>query len=167
MTTTTTTQIYEVYIKTTPQTVWDAITKPEWTQRYGYQGRSEYELRVGGAFRAHATPAMRSMGMPDVVIDGEVIEAEPPHKLVHTYRFLFNDATKAEGFTRITWEIEAAASGFTRLKVIHELEGAPMMAGMVSSKFSEMGSGGWSWILSDLKSLLETGESLQKGATEG
>jgi uncharacterized protein YndB with AHSA1/START domain len=159
-TTTTTTQIYEIYIKTTPQAVWDAITKPEWTQRYGYQGRSEYELRVGGAFRAHAPPAMRSMGMPDVVVDGEVIEVDPPRKLVHTYRFLFNDAAKAEGFTRLTWEIEATASGFTRLTVIHELEGAPMMAAMVSSKFSEMGSGGWSWILSDLKSLLETGTPL-------
>jgi hypothetical protein len=67
---------------------------------------------------------------------------------------------KAEGFTRITWEIEKTAAGFSRLTVTHELEGAPMMASMVSSKFSETGAGGWSWILSDLKSLLETGDTL-------
>jgi hypothetical protein len=76
---------------------------------------------------------------------------------VQTYRFLFSEAMKAEGFTRVTWEIERATAGFTRLTVTHELHGAPTMAFMVSSKFSEMGTGGWSWILSDLKSLLETG----------
>jgi hypothetical protein len=79
---------------------------------------------------------------------------------VHTYRFLFSNEMKAEGFTRITWEIEPVASGFSRLTVVHELEGAPIMAGMVSSKFSEMGGGGWAWILSDLKTVLETGSSM-------
>ena len=152
-----TTQVYEVYIKAGPQAIWDAITKPEWTTKYGYAGPVDYDLRKGGAFRAEATPPMLAVGMPAVVVDGEVIEADPPRRLVQTYRFLFNEAMKAEGFTRITWEIEPAASGFTRLTVTHELEGAPTMAFMVSSKFSEMGTGGWSWILSDLKSLLETG----------
>jgi uncharacterized protein YndB with AHSA1/START domain len=156
----TTTQVYEVYIKTTAQAVWDAITKPEWTERYGYQGRMAYELRPGGAFRGHATPMMVQMGLPDVIIDGEVVEADPPHKLVQTYRFLFSEQNKAEGFTRVTWEIAATQSGFCRLTVTHELEGAPVMAEMVSSKFSEQGSGGWTWILSDLKSLLETGRTL-------
>jgi uncharacterized protein YndB with AHSA1/START domain len=156
-----TTQVYEVYIKASPQAIWDAITSPEWTVKYAYRGAVEYELRPGGAYRAHATPEMRTMmGMPDVVIDGVVEEADPPRKLVHTYRFLFSEEMKAEGFTRVTWEIEKAAAGFTRLTVIHELEGAPIMAGMVASKFSEMGTGGWSWILSDLKSLLETGSTM-------
>jgi len=100
------------------------------------------------------------MGLPDVVIDGEVIEANPPTRLVQTYRFLFSDEMKAEGFTRITWEIEKASANFTRLTVTHELGGAPIMAGMVAGKFSEMGGGGWTWILSDLKSLLETGTTL-------
>lgn len=100
------------------------------------------------------------MGVPDVVIDGVVEEADPPSKLVHTYRFLFSDAMKAEGFTRVTWEIEKVAAGFSRLTVIHELEGAPIMAAMVASKFSEEGTGGWAWILSDMKSLLETGSSM-------
>jgi uncharacterized protein YndB with AHSA1/START domain len=103
---------------------------------------------------------MQAMGIPDVAIDGVVEEADPPRKLVHTYRFLFSNEMKAEGFTRITWEIEPVASGFSRLTVVHELEGAPIMAGMVSSKFSEMGGGGWAWILSDLKTVLETGSSM-------
>ena len=156
----TTTQVYEVYIKTSPQAIWDAITSPEWTVKYAYRGAVEYELRPGGAYRAHASPEMRAFGLPDVVVDGEVEEADPPRKLVHTYRFLFNDETKAEGFTRVTWEIEKVAAGFSRLTVIHELEGAPIMAGRVASRFSEQGGGGWVWILSDLKSLLETGSSM-------
>jgi uncharacterized protein YndB with AHSA1/START domain len=122
-----TTQVYEVYIKASPQAIWNAITSPEWTVKYGYQGAVEYELRPGGAYRAYATPEMQAMGMPDVVVDGVV---------------------------------EKVAAGFSRLTVIHELEGAPIMAAMVASKFSEQGTGGWAWILSDMKSLLETGRSM-------
>ena len=155
-----TTQVYEVYIRAVPQAIWDAITSPEWTVKYGYRGAVEYELRPGGAYRAHSTPDMQAMGIPDVVVDGVVEAADPPRKLVHTYRFLFSDAMKAEGFTRVTWEIEKVAADFSRLTVTHELEGAPIMAGLVASKFSEMGGGGWPWILSDLKSVLETGQSM-------
>ena len=155
-----TTQVYEVYIRATPEAIWDAITSPEWTVKYGYKGRVHYDLRPGGAYRAHATPDMLKFGLPDVVVDGEVVEADPPRRLVHTYRFLFGPETKAEGFTRVTWEIEAVSAGFSRLSVTHELEGAPIMAGMVASKFSEQGTGGWAWILSDMKSLLETGKSM-------
>jgi len=156
----TTTQVYEIYIKAPPQKVWDAITKPEWTQRYGYRGSVDYELRKGGAFLTRASQEMVAMGVPEVVIDGEVIEADPPRKLVHTYRFLFSAETKAEGFTHVTWEIEQSAPGFSRLTVTHDVEGAPGMAGAIASKFSEQGSGGWAWILSDLKTLLETGSNL-------
>jgi uncharacterized protein YndB with AHSA1/START domain len=155
-----TTQVYEVYIKAPADAIWEAITSKEWSVKYGYQGPVEYELRPGGAYRAYSTPPMKSMGMPDVIIDGTVEVADRPRKLVHTYRFLFNDAMKAEGFTRVTWEIEKVASGFCRLAVVHELEGAPIMASMVASRFSEMGAGGWAWILSDMKSVLETGSSM-------
>src|SRR5262245_66628585 len=106
-----TTQVYEVYIKASPRAIWDAITSPEWTVKYGYQGAAEYELQPGGTYRAHATPEMRAMGVPDVVIDGVVEEADPPRKLVHTYRFLFSDAMKAEGFTRAAWETGKGATG--------------------------------------------------------
>ena len=156
----TTTQVYEVYIRATPQAIWDAITSPEWTVKYAYRGAVEIELRPGGAYRAHATDDMKAFGLPDVVVDGVVENADPPKKLVHTYRFLFSEAHKAEGFTRVTWEIEKVADGFSRLSVTHELGGAPMMAAMVASKFSEQGAGGWAWILSDMKSLLETGSAM-------
>jgi uncharacterized protein YndB with AHSA1/START domain len=155
-----TTQVYEVYIKAAPQAIWEAITSPEWTVKYGYKGAVDYELRPGGSYRAFATPAMRSFGLPEVVVDGVVEKSDPPRTLVHTYRFLFGDETKAEGFTRVTWEIEQVSAGFCRLTVVHELEGAPIMAQMVSSKFSEQGTGGWAWILSDLKSVLETGSAM-------
>ena len=155
-----TTQVYEVYIRASPQAVWDAITSPEWNAKYGYQCPIEYELRPGGAYRALSSSEMQAMGIPEVIIDGVVEEVDPPRKLVHTYRFLFPETTKAEGFTRVTWEIEQVHAGFCRLTVVHELEGAPMMAAMVASKFSEMGTGGWAWILSDMKTLLETGSAM-------
>ena len=154
------TQVYEVYIKAPAQTIWDAITTPEWTAKYGYQSAVHYELQPGGRFQARANQEMISFGMPEIAVDGEVIEADPPRRLVQTYRFLFTPEAKAEGFTRLTYEIEPTQSGFCRLTVTHELGGAPNMATMVASRFSEKGAGGWSWILSDLKSLLETGSTM-------
>ena len=155
-----TTQIHEIYIRATPEAIWDAITKPEWTAKYGYRGLSEYDLRPGGRFVARSAPEMVAAGLPEVAIDGEVVESDPPRKLVQTYRFLFSDEMKAEGFTRLTYEIEPTQSGFTRLTVTHELEGAPLMAAMVANRFTEEGGGGWAWILSDLKSVLETGSAM-------
>jgi len=153
-------QIYEIYINAKPEKIWDAITKPEWTERYGYQGPTEYDLRPGGKYKASASKGMMAMGIQGTLVDGEVIEAKPPNKLVQTYRFLFSDQNREEGYSRVTWEIEATQSGFSRLTVTHEVEGKPMMAAMVSSKFSETGTGGWAWILSDLKTLLETGAAM-------
>ena len=161
-TTTVTTQVYRVYIKATPQAVWDAITKPEWTERYGYGGVVSYELRPGGKFITTPGAAMRAYpGIPDVIIDGEVIEAAPPHKLIQTWRMLMDPEMAAEGFTRLTHEIEQIAGGATKLSVIHELEGAPKLAVVVGGGMeSEGAGGGWAWVLSDLKSLLETGSIL-------
>ena len=158
----TTTQVFRVFIKATPQAIWDAITSPEWSAKYGYPGHNEYDLRPGGAYRAVATPEMVSMGVPEVMVDGEVVEAEPPHKLVQTWRFLFTPELTAEGFTKVTWEIAAEEGGLSRLTVTHELEGAPQTAAQVftDTPLGE-GGGGWSWVLSDLKTLLETGTSLE------
>jgi uncharacterized protein YndB with AHSA1/START domain len=155
-----TTQVFEIYINAAAEAVWDAITNPEWNAKYGYQGAMTYDLRPGGEFRAYANPQMRAMGLPEVIIDGEVLECAPPRKLVQTYRWLFTEESKAEGFTRITWEVVPTEGGFTRLTVTHELEGAPQMAAAVSSKFDTRGGGGWNWILSDLKTLLETGKTM-------
>ena len=155
-----TTQVFRIYIKATPQAIWDAITKPEWTQKYGYRGIAEYDLRPGGKYRALAPADMQAMGMPEVVVDGEVLEADPPRKLVQTWRALWDEEIAAEGPTRVTFDIEEDDEGFTRLTVTHELEGAPMHAAQVTSlaKLHE-GGGGWAWILSDLKTLLEAGGS--------
>ena len=155
-----TTHVHEIYIKTTPELLWDAITSPEWTQQYGYRTRAEYELRPGGKHCHRSNAQMLAIGLPDPCIDGEVIEASPPYKLVHSWRFLFNAANREEGFTRVTWEIVPSGAGFCRLTVTHELSNAPLMAANTSSKFDGQGGGGWNWILSDLKTLLETGKSM-------
>ena len=157
-----TTQVYRVWIRATPQAIWDAITQPEWTDRYGYTGLAEYDLRPGGAFRIVAGEEMESHGFKGPMVDGEVIEAAPPNKLVQTWRLLMDPQLEAEGFTRLTYEIEDTGEGVTRLTVTHDLEGAPGLATMVSGALEDTGAGGgWGWILSDLKSLLETGQRLR------
>lgn len=149
-------QVHRVYIRATPQAIWDAITRPEWTVRYGYQAPVEYEeLRPGGGFRATASQAMLEHGAPDVVIDGEVLEADPPYRLVQTWRATF----LGEGFTRLTYQIEEQEGGVSKVTVTHDLTGAPQSAAQVAGALPGAG-GGWSEVLSDLKSLLETGRPL-------
>ena len=155
-----TTQVYRVYIKATPQAIWDAITKPEWNVRFGYPGRLEYDLHPGGTFRAIAGAKEQAMGMPEALAEGEVLEADPPRRLVQTWRFLFDPEMSAEGFTRLTWDIEEDDGGVTQLTMTHELENAPRTAAAVASvAHIYEGGGGWALILSDLKTLLETGSS--------
>jgi uncharacterized protein YndB with AHSA1/START domain len=156
--TTVTTQVYRVYIKATPEAVWTAITDPDWTQRYGYGGRAEYDLRPGGAYRGLSSAPMRAMGAPELAVDGEVIEVDPPRRLVTTWRMLMDADMAAEGFTRVTWEVEPREGGLTRLTVIHDLQSAPKLAALVSGALEDTGAGGgWSWVLSEMKTLLETG----------
>jgi uncharacterized protein YndB with AHSA1/START domain len=162
-----TTQVYRVHIKATPQAVWDAITKPEWTERYGYGGRGEYDLRPGGTYRGLTSEPMKQEGgargfqVPDVAVEGEVIEADPPRKLVQSWRMLMDPELAAEGFTRLTYEIEEGEGGVTKLTVVHDLEGAPKLAVLLAGEREAEGAGGgWSWVLSDLKTLLETGKRL-------
>jgi uncharacterized protein YndB with AHSA1/START domain len=159
--TSTTTQIYRIFIKATPQAIWDAITTPEWTQRFGYGLRDEYEMRPGGKYRGHPSDGMIKMGMTGTVVDGEVIEADPPRKLVMTWRMAIDPKMFAEGFTRLTYEIEEGKGGVSRLSVIHDLTGTPGHAAMVAGTKQGPGEGGgWTWILSDLKSLLESGKQM-------
>ena len=162
--TTVTTQVYRVYIKATPEAIWEAIVKPEWTEKYGYGGLAEYDLRPGGTAIQRPGAAMRAFpGIPDIIVDGEVIEADPPRRLVQTFRLLMDPEIAAEGFTRLTYEIETIQGGASRLTVTHDLERAPRLALVVSGGLEdrgEGGGGGWAWVLSDLKSLLETGSPL-------
>ncbi|MGC2190904.1 MAG: SRPBCC family protein [Candidatus Dormiibacterota bacterium] len=154
-------QIYRVYIKATPQAIWDAITRPEWTERYGYGGRGEFELRPGGAYQGLTSEDMRRMGAPEVAVDGEVIEADPPWRLVQTWRMVMDEGMSAEGFTRLTYEIKEGKGGVSRLTVTHDLTGAPKLAVLLAGELEEQGAGGgWSWVLSGLKTVLETGERL-------
>jgi uncharacterized protein YndB with AHSA1/START domain len=157
-----TTQVYRVYIKATPEAVWDAITKPEWTDRYGYGGIPEYgDQRPGTPYRILAGAGMQEQGVAGPIIDGEIVEVDPPHRFVQTWRMLMDDELAAEGFTRLTYEIEQTGEGVTRLTVSHELTGAPKLQLLVAGGAEDQGAGGgWSWILSDLKSLLETGTRL-------
>jgi uncharacterized protein YndB with AHSA1/START domain len=157
-----TTQVYRVYIKATPQAIWDAITDPDWTQRYGYRGIAEYDdLRPGGSYRFIAQPWMEGVGREGVVLDGEVLEADPPRRLVQTWHPVWSDEIAAET-TRVTYDIEEDDGGVTRLTVTHDVEGAPITAAQVGLTDARMmeGGGGWPMILSDLKSLLETGKPL-------
>jgi uncharacterized protein YndB with AHSA1/START domain len=152
------THMHRIYIRATAQAIWDAITDPSWNGRYGYQAVQEYELKPGGKYRAMANEGMKSFGLPDTIIDGEIVEVLPMRKLVQTYRWHFSEEHLKEGFTRLTYEIEPTHAGFCRLTIIHDVTGAPLMSAATQTPFSEQGGGGWDWILSDLKSLLETGK---------
>ena len=164
MTTTTdvTTQVYRVYIRATPESIWDAITQPEWTERYGYGGKAFFDLRPGGEFRA-TTPASRCgpRACRRCWSSARCIESDPPRRLALTWHPVWDEQIAAERPSRLTYELEqeAGRDGVTRLTVIHDLEGAPLAAAMASGEVQEAG-GGWAFILSDLKSLLETGSGV-------
>ena len=160
MSETKTTQMYRVFIKAAPEAIWEAITSPEWSVRYGYGARNEYELRPGGRYSGKASAELQAMGMPEEVVDGEVIEVDPPRRLVHTWRFLWSEEVAAEGPTRVAFDIKELGNGVSSLTVTHELENAPETAAQLSGEIEGAG-GGWAYVLSDLKSLLETGSALE------
>jgi uncharacterized protein YndB with AHSA1/START domain len=143
------TQVYSVFVRATPEQLWDAITKPEFTSKYFYGSLIESTWEQGAPYAGWAGDRSQQY------VDGEVIEASPPRKLVTTWRALYDPETAAEPFSRVTWEIEPAGDGVTKLTVVHdELEGSP--------KTAENVAGGWSFVLSGLKTLLETGEPLSR-----
>jgi uncharacterized protein YndB with AHSA1/START domain len=155
-------QTYRTYIKASLQAVWDALTKPEWTLKYGYAPVVDYDLRVGGPFRAYPNEGMKRFpNIPGVITDGEVLEVSAPRKLVQTWRMLMDPGLAAEGFTRLTIELLPVRGGVTRLTVTHDLTGAPKLAALVSGEWESQGAGGgWHEVLSGLKTLLETGTQL-------
>jgi uncharacterized protein YndB with AHSA1/START domain len=167
MTTAITTQVYQVWIKASREKIWQAIVDPEWNTRYGYAAPGFYDLRPGGTYRSTPNDGMieyakqNGFPMPDTIVDGEVLEADPPRLLVQTWRLLMDPATAAEPFTTVTYLIEESKTqpGVCKLTVTHELAGAPATAAMVSGSDEQGAGGGWAWILSDLKSLVETGKT--------
>ena len=139
-----TTQIYNIVIKATPEAVWDAITRPEFTERYFYGSRIT------------VVPDHYSSLGPDGDVRGDepVYEYDPPRKLVHGWTSRYDPELAVEEESRVTWEIEPQDNGTCLLTVVHDrLEGAPKTAASVAGV-------GWMTVLSGLKTLLETGKPL-------
>ena len=135
-------KVFEIYIKTTPERLWRAITDPEMRRKYTFGAVVTSDWTPGSRYEG------RGLGTP--IFEEENLEVDPPRRLVQTFRAIWGDEVKAEGTSRVTWEIEPIGDS-CRLTVTHDQlrEGAnPQLYG------------GWPMILSGLKTLLETGELL-------
>lgn len=147
-------QVYQVFIRADPERVWEAITKPEFTVKYFYGARVDTTSESGSPIRHYAPDGTTLWG------DNRIIESDPPRRLVQTWRALYDPELAAEPPSRVTWEIEPQPGELTKLTVIHDdLEGAPKTAANVA--------GGWMFIISGLKTLLETGKPLAPRSTGG
>jgi uncharacterized protein YndB with AHSA1/START domain len=138
-------KIYEIYIRTTPEVLWDAITSPETRTKFQFGNTFTSDWTPGGRFE------MTNTGAPATVLgDGVNLEIDPPRRLVQTMNALWGEDVKAEGTSRVTWEIEPVGDS-CRLTVTHDelREGA-----------NDQLYGGWPMILSGLKTWLELGEVL-------
>jgi uncharacterized protein YndB with AHSA1/START domain/DNA-binding transcriptional ArsR family regulator len=137
-------KVFEIYIRTTPERLWEAITDGEIRSKYNFGARVSSDWTPGSRFE---------MGHPGggLLGEGDILEADPPRRLVQTMVALWSDEVKSEGASRITWEIEPVGDDSCRLLVTHDQlrEGA-----------NEELYGGWPMILSGLKTWLETGQQL-------
>ena len=134
---------YTTYIKATPREVWNAITNPEFMRQYWFGSHAESDFKAGSPWKL-----FRENG--EITDSGEILESDPPKRLVIRWRNEWKPELKAEGDSRCTFEIKAAAN-VTRLTVTHVMD-------KPSSKLIGAVSGGWPKVLSNLKSLLETGQ---------
>jgi uncharacterized protein YndB with AHSA1/START domain len=138
-------KVFEIYIKTTPERLWEAITDSEMRSKYTFGTGIESDWTAGSPYRAVHPSA------PGPISEGENLEVDPPHRLVQSFNALWSDDVKNEGTSRVTWEIQPVGDDSCRLTVTHDQlrEGA-----------NDELYGGWPMILSGLKTLLETGELL-------
>jgi uncharacterized protein YndB with AHSA1/START domain/DNA-binding transcriptional ArsR family regulator len=141
-------QVYQVFIRATPEQIWEAITKPEFTARYFYGTRVSSDLQTGSPFVFLA-------GADDSpMVDGEVLESDPPRRLAHTWRALYDPELAADAPSRVAWDIEPVDAAVSKLTVTHDgFEGETATYRSVA--------GGWDLVLDGLKTLLETGQPLQ------
>ncbi|MFN2607242.1 MAG: ArsR/SmtB family transcription factor [Acidimicrobiales bacterium] len=137
-------QVFEIYIRTTPERLWEAITDP------GTRSKYSFGTRVDGDWTPGARITTTHTGAPGPLGEGTVLEVDPPRRLVHTMVALWSDEVKAEGESRVTWEIEPVADS-CKLVVTHD----QLREGANAQLY-----GGWPMILSGLKTWLETGELL-------
>lgn len=142
--------VYVTYIKTTPEKLWQALTTPEFQRQYWYGYQQETDYKKGSSWKLISSDGR-------VADSGEVVESDPPRRLVLTWRHQLRPELTAEGDAKCTYEIEEVAST-VKLTVTHEIA-------KEQSKLIEAVSGGWPRILSSLKSFLETGASLPEGST--
>jgi len=141
-------KVFEIYIKTTPERLWQAITDPELRRKYTFGVGYYSGWQPGSPYQARAGPETVSPSM--AIAEGENLEVDPPRRLVQSYRALWSDDVKGEGTSRVTWEIEPVGDSCL-LTVTHD----QLREGANSELF-----GGWPMVLSGLKTLLETGELL-------
>jgi uncharacterized protein YndB with AHSA1/START domain len=137
-------KVFEIYIKTSPERLWDAITNPEMRRKYTFGIGVESDWKPGSRYQG-ITPMS-----PTPIIEGENLEVDPPRRLVQSFNAVWSDDVKSEGTSRVTWEIEPVADS-CRLTVVHD---------QLRENANPELYGGWPMILSGLKTLLETGETL-------
>ena len=135
--------VFEIYIKTTPERLWEAITDPKLRAKYSFGVETHSDWAAGSSYTA-AVP-----GVVDIAA-GENLEVDRPRRLVQSFNALWSDDVKAQGTTRVTWDIEPVGTS-CRVTVTHD----KLPAGANAELY-----GGWPMILSGLKTLLETGELL-------
>jgi uncharacterized protein YndB with AHSA1/START domain len=138
--------VYVTYIRTTAEKLWRALTEPEFTRQYWMETTHESEWKPGASWRIVFADGR-------VADSGEILEIEPQHKLILTWRHEIIPALTAEGYSRMSYELEEQGDA-VKLTLTHTMDGS-------ESKFIKAVSSGWPMILSSLKSLLETGESLE------
>jgi uncharacterized protein YndB with AHSA1/START domain/DNA-binding transcriptional ArsR family regulator len=141
--------VYQIIIKAPRERVWAAITTPEFTSRYYYGSTLKTDLTAGSPFTYHMPN-----GSP--IVEGAVVTSEPPNRLAHTYHARWPPMNE-DAPTKVTWELEAMPGGVTKVTVVHEdFQGE-------TATYKGLQGGGWTWILSNLKTLLETGEPMPHG----
>jgi uncharacterized protein YndB with AHSA1/START domain len=141
-------KVYEIYIKTTPERLWQAITDPELRSKYSFGVGVYSDWESGTPYHSRTTDMTISPGVE--IANGVNVEVDRPRRLVQTFRAVWNEDVKLEGESRVTWEIEPVGDS-CRLTVTHD----QLRAGANAQLY-----GGWPMILSGLKTWLEAGEML-------
>jgi uncharacterized protein YndB with AHSA1/START domain len=139
--------VYEIYIRTTAERLWAAITAPEHTRRYFYGGAYETSWQAGAPYRTILADG-------STPFEGVLLEVDPPRRLVYSFHYVGDDTTRTEQPSRVTWEIEPLGET-CKLSVVHD-----HFAAGERETYARVG-GGWPFILSNLKTYVETGEPLR------